>query len=82
MQNQSLPKNKMSTPLLAALVIGFFSAIVVGLSFEVIKFWPMPASVVPALTFEQGLWWGAIVGGLTGLILGFATDDAHFKRNN
>lgn len=77
MEKQSSSK-KISTPLLAALLVGFFSAIVVGFSFEVIKYWPLPASVAPALTFEQGLWWGAIVGGICGLILGFLTDDSHF----
>ena len=80
MEKQITQPNKISTPLLAALVVGLLSAVVVAFSFEVIKFWPLPASVTPALTFEQGLWWGAIVGGLFGFILGFLTDDAHFQR--
>ncbi len=72
--------NKLSTALLAAVFVGIISAVVVGFSFEVIKYWPLPASVPPALSFQQGIWWGAIVGGLTGLILGFLTDDKHFQH--
>lgn len=82
MTKQFLAANKISTPLLGALLTGIMSAIVVGFSFEVIKYWPLPASVTPALTFQEGLWWGAIVGGLIGLILGFLTDDSHFQPNN
>jgi hypothetical protein len=78
MGKQTSMTSKISTPVLAALVVGFFSAIIVAFSFEVIKYWPLPASVAPALNFEQGLWWGAIVGGITGLIMGFLTDDSHF----
>ena len=81
MTEQTPSHNKVSTPVLAALVVGALSAIVVGFSFEVIKYWPLPASVTPALNFQEGLYWGAIVGGLTGLILGFLTDEKHFQHH-
>lgn len=77
---QTPPRNKISTALLAAMLVGVLSALVVGFSFEVIKYWPLPASVAPALEFQEGLYWGAVVGGLTGLILGFLTDEKHFQH--
>jgi thiamine transporter ThiT len=73
-------KNDLPTPVLAAVVVGILSALVVGYSFVVIKYWPQPASVIPALSFVEALWWGAIVGALTGFILGFLTDDKHFVQ--
>jgi sterol desaturase/sphingolipid hydroxylase (fatty acid hydroxylase superfamily) len=73
-------QNKLSTALLGALLVGLLSALVVGFSFEVIKYWPLPASVAPTLGFQEGLWWGAIAGGLTGLVLGFLTDESRFQH--
>jgi uncharacterized membrane protein len=81
MNEKPSSQNKLSTAFLAAIFLGVISAFVVGFSFEVIKFWPLPASVAPALTLEQGIWWGAIVGALTGLILGFLTDEKHFQHH-
>ena len=77
---KSSSKNELSTPLIAAIFGALLSAPVVGYSFVVIKYWPQPASVVPALSFSEGMWWGAIVGALMGLILGFLTDDKHFVQ--
>jgi hypothetical protein len=65
-------------PTWAMLIIGCLSGLVVAASFEVVKFWPLPASVVPALDFRGGLLWGLVVGGVSGLVLGFLTDDKHF----
>ena len=65
-------------PLAALVVIGIITGLVSGASFELIKYWPLPASVVPALNFQQGFIWGAVVGGVSGLVLGFCTDDRHF----
>ena len=67
-----------SLPIAACIVMAIVTGLVSGGSFEVIKYWPLPASVVPALDFSQGFLWGVVVGGVTGLILGFATDDSHF----
>ena len=66
-------------PVVGAILMAVVSALVVGFSFVVIKFWPQPASVAPALGFVGGAWWGIIVGGMTGFILGFLTDDKHFS---
>lgn len=75
------PQSKLSTAMLGAIFCGVLSALVVGFSFEVIKYWPQPASVAPALSFQDGVLWGAIVGGLSGLILGFLTDEKHFQKD-
>ncbi len=79
-QTSSPSKNSMPTPILVALVMSISSALVVGYSFVVIKYWPQPASVVPALSFGEGVLWGAVVGALCGLVLGFLTDDKHFVQ--
>lgn len=65
-------------PTTAMVVIGLVSGVIVGLSMIVIKYYPLPASVVPYFGFRMGFAWGAIVGGVSGLILGFLTDDKHF----
>jgi len=81
-QTKSIDKaaNTIPLPIVGAVLMGVVSAIVVGFSFVVIKYWPLPASVAPALDFTAGAWWGAIVGSLTGFILGFLTDDIHFTE--
>jgi len=52
----------MSFPVAAMLVCAVASALVVGFSFEVIKFWPQPASVEPYFNGWTGAVWGAAVG--------------------
>jgi len=80
MEEQTVNKDNLPMPLVGAAVVGVLSALVVGFSFVVIKYWPQPPSVVPALSFVQGAWWGAIAGGITGFVLGFLTDDKHFVQ--
>ncbi len=69
----------LSFPTTAMIVISIVSALIVGLSFEVIKVWPQPQSVEPYFGFFDGGWmWGACIGGVSGFVLGFLTDDRHF----
>ncbi len=74
----STASDSLSVPLIGAISMAAVSALVVGFSFVVIKYWPQPASVAPAFGFDAGVWWGIIVGGLFGFILGFLTDEKHF----
>jgi hypothetical protein len=67
-----------SMPLAGAMLMAFLGAIVVGSSFYVISFCPLPASVAPVMGFKGGACWGAVVGALAGLVLGFLTDEKHF----
>ncbi|HND08367.1 MAG TPA: hypothetical protein PKN86_22465 [Candidatus Obscuribacter sp.] len=71
-----------SLPVAAMFYMAVFSALIVGGSFEVIKYWPLPVSVVPVMGFKGGAIWGAVAGGLFGLILGFVTDEKHFEESN
>jgi hypothetical protein len=70
----------MPMPIAGALLVGSASALIVGFSFVVIEYWPLPPSVVPMVDFNGGLAWGAIVGGITGFVLGFLVDEKHFKE--
>ena len=72
-------KNCCSLPVAAMFFMAVVSALIVGASFEVIKYWPVPVSVVPYFGFKGGAMWGLVAGGLAGLILGFLTDDSHFE---
>jgi len=60
-------------------LMGLLSAVIVGLSFYVIHSWPLPASVAPYMGFSGGFWWGLIVGGIAGLVIGFLVDEKHFN---
>jgi hypothetical protein len=79
MTKQASTSHGSDLPLAAALLVGLISAIVVGLSFYVIRYWPIPASVAPYMGFTGGFWWGLIIGGISGWVLGFLVDDSHFK---
>lgn len=70
--------NGTSLPIAAMFVIGIISALVVAGSFEVIKVWPLPASIAPVFGWKGGLAWGLIVGAVSGLVIGFITDEKHF----
>lgn len=67
-------------PIAGALLVGTLSALIVGFSFVVIKYWPLPASVAPYGGFPDGLIWGAVVGSITGFAIGFLVDEKHFDR--
>lgn len=69
-------------PVAAMILIALISAPVVGGSFEVIKHWPLPVSVVPYFGFKTGAMWGLVVGAFCGWVLGFLTDDTHFEETN
>ena len=66
-------------PIQAMLVMAIVGALITGGSFEIINYWPKPASVVPYFGFWDGSMWGLIVGAIAGLVLGFLTDEVHFE---
>lgn len=67
-----------SLPIAAMFIISIISALVVAGSFEVIKVWPLPVSVVPMFGWKGGFAWGLVVGAVSGLVIGFLTDDTNF----
>lgn len=71
-------KQEMPFPVIAGVVIGVVSALVVGASFKIINYWPLPPSVAPYFGFRMGAVWGAIAGFVFGSIIAFLTDDRHF----
>lgn len=80
MADKKKDENGLGLPVTMMLIFGLAGAIVVPLCFEVIKVWPQPVSVVPYFGWKTALWWGLIVGGLNGLVLGFLNDDSHFQQ--
>jgi hypothetical protein len=72
----------MGLPSAAMVVIGLAGALVSGLSFVIIRYWPLPVSVAPYFGFRQGAMWGLVVGAAFGLVLGFLTDDSHFPDSD
>ncbi len=70
--------NGIGLPTAGMLLLGFLGAIISGASFEVIKYWPQPQSVAPVFGFWDGFAWGGVVGGISGLVIGFLTDESHF----
>jgi hypothetical protein len=70
----------MGLPMAAMLLMAFLGAIVVGGSFEIIKHWPLPASITPYMGFSGGAWWGLVVGAISGWVLGFLTDENSFVK--
>lgn len=69
-------------PIQTMIVFGIASAIVVGLSFNVIIYWPLPIAVAPYFEdalFPTGAVWGLIVGGFVGWLIGHLSDESHFS---
>lgn len=73
-------KKDLPLPIAAMMTMGILGAIVVGASFEVIKTWPLPASIAPYFGWQWGAVWGLVVGCIHGLVLGYLTDDSHFTE--
>jgi hypothetical protein len=78
MAKDNATKSGFPFPASAMVVSALVSALVVGLSFVVIKYWPLPVSVAPYFGFKIGALWGLVVGAISGLVLGFITDEKHF----
>lgn len=72
--------NGLSLPIQMMIIFAILGAVVVPACFTVVNYWPQPVSVVPYFGWKTALWWGVIVGGLNGLVLGFLTDDSHFEQ--
>jgi hypothetical protein len=73
-------QNQMSMPILGMLLMGVLGALIVAAQTEVVKYWPMPCSIAPYFGPEVGFWWGLIVGGVAGLVVGFLVDEKHFNN--
>jgi tetrahydromethanopterin S-methyltransferase subunit C len=71
--------NAFSMPIMSALMMALLTGLVSGLSFVVIKYWPLPASVAPVFGFQGGFLWGAVIGAVTGLVIGYCVDDQNYK---
>ena len=80
MGTSNATKSGSSFPVAAMIWIALISALVCGASFWIIKYWPLPASVAPYFGFKMGALWGLIVGAVSGLVLGFCTDDSNFDN--
>jgi membrane associated rhomboid family serine protease len=80
MAKQESNPSGLSMPILGMIVVGIAGALIVSCSFVIIQYWPLPASVAPALDFGQGLAWGAVVGAISGFVLGFLVDEKHFTE--
>ncbi|HEY9790890.1 MAG TPA: hypothetical protein V6D22_10855 [Candidatus Obscuribacterales bacterium] len=68
-------------PILSMIVFAVVGAILVGASFNVIIYWPLPVAVAPYFEdslFATGAAWGFICGGFIGWLIGWLTDERHF----
>ena len=75
-------ENGLSLPVAMMLIMGFGAAVIVALCFAVVNYWPQPVSIAPYFGWKTALWWGLIVGGVTGLVLGFILDDGRFEKTS
>ncbi|MBS1995900.1 MAG: hypothetical protein JSS86_06300 [Cyanobacteria bacterium SZAS LIN-2] len=82
MGSKNATKTGSTFPVAAMFFIAVIAAVVSGASFEVIKHWPLPVSVVPYFGWKTGGLWGLIVGAISGLVLGWVTDDSHFDQQS
>jgi len=82
MADKKKKANGYNLPLTMMFLFALLGAVVVPLCFEVINYWPQPVSVVPYFGWQTAIWWGLIVGGVNGLILGFLCDDSHFEQTS
>ncbi len=64
MTPKKVEKTGSNFPLVASFFMALTGAVVVGFSFEVIKYYPLPASVDPYFDGFTGAAWGAIVGAI------------------
>ena len=80
MASNSQNENEFPFTIAAGLLCGIFGGLIVGASFWIINYWPLPAAVAPYFGFREGFVWGAVVGFSFGTILGFLTDDRHFAK--
>ncbi len=75
-------QERLPFPVQVGLALGIVGGVIVALSFYIINYWPLPASVAPYFGARMGFVWGAVVGFSFGCILGFLCDDAHFPQQN
>ncbi len=80
-KNVATRSHSLSFPAIASVTFAVLGAIVVGASFEIIKYWPQPQSVEPYFDAMTGAVWGFVAGGVFGFILGYLTDDDHFRKD-
>lgn len=67
-------------PVTMMILLALAGAIVTSLCFIVVGYWPLPASIAPYFGWKGACAWGAISGGIMGLVLGYLMDDSHFER--
>jgi hypothetical protein len=79
MEDVKEKNNSFSLAAWGAMMMALVTGLISGLSFVVIKYWPLPASVAPVFGFKGGFLWGAVIGAVTGLVIGYCIDDQHFK---
>jgi hypothetical protein len=68
-----------SMPIQGMLLVGSLGGLVTAAGLEVVKYWPLPVSVDPYFGPGTGFVWGVVVGGITGLVIGYLTDERHFN---
>ncbi len=65
-------------PIAGMWLLGIGGAVVAGLSFQIIPYWPLPPSIEPYYGWDTGAVWGLAVGLVTGLVIGYLVDERHF----